>query len=168
MEWPARISNHWELGHAVRNEVLIMNFTALATMLAESFNRRAGMRSKPTAFADFSLRSWDITNSSEISRKLNGGFWRVGVLESRWLWPQVISKMAINLLASDAKNLLNALAMHCFSEETTPSTLINGEVAFFSPKRISSPSSKTICDHHHFPRWAVYCKTLSLILMVFD
>ena len=38
---------------ALRKEVLIMNVTGLTTISGESFNRRAGMRSKPSALPKF-------------------------------------------------------------------------------------------------------------------
>ena len=55
---------------ALRKEVLIMNVTGLTTISEESFNRRAGMRSKPSALTDFRLRNCDRTNSHRSYYKL--------------------------------------------------------------------------------------------------
>ena len=112
---------------AVRNEVLIMNVTGLTTISAESFNRHAGMRSKPQP----SQISGYVTATEQTPQrsleKLKGGYWRTEVLGSHWLWPQADRKVAINLVA---------LAMHCLSEDTKPFILMFGDVTFFSPGRI--------------------------------
>ena len=115
---------------------LIMCARGVATISVESFNRREGMWSKPTAFPVFKLRSWERMTFSEISSNLNGVFFLAGVLGERWLWAQADRSEPISRPAAVAKKLLKAFAMLCLSEERAPSIFTLGEVGFFYPGRI--------------------------------
>ena len=119
-----------------RNEALMIVVNGLFTMPGESFRRRAGILSKPTAFPTFNPRSWTRTTSSETSWNLKGGYSRVNKPDCRWEGTQEDRNESTRRVAADAKKVLKALAIHLLSEDKVPLTRMLGEVDFFSPGRI--------------------------------